>query len=629
MKEKKTSLLLRAVIYLLIFTLLFTLCTFLFLPKRISDTGANAQIAGFYKEPKNTIDVIGLGSCNLYSSLSPVVLYEKTGITCYNMCCPDEEFSASYYFLKDALKTQTPKAVVVEALFFLAPNTNKREYYNRLAVDYVPMSADKIRFMLDVTDMEVDVMKEYDPTTPDKLLTFAGYAFPLLRYHSRNDFGKRDLAYLFRPGQYSFLKGGFPQYDYTRNDGNEFSTVFNGDTITDVALKYIPMIKELCDERGIPMIVVKSPNYLRWGRDGVRTGIVRDYCAQLGVPFVDFHASEYNDFEIWDYGDQTGRLNVYGMRKFSETLGDYLQEELGLTPTSLSDTDRAAWESCVEKYYAKSLRNDCDIYQGHLAQLSCLDGAMQVRWNVCDDCSSYSVYRCDGKDGAFRLLTDSASGETYADTEVTGGCGYTYYVVPNEGKLKGTASPTMYAVYLDMPGGFTAENENGAIRVSWDPVPGAQKYVLQRRMGLFFTVEDLVTVEGTEYLDETASPGKLYYYRLMAVTEQDGKTYSSVPQLARALSRSVPEIREIRADGQITVRWTPVEGADELRLFRRAENEEDFVQVAVLNSEQTEYVDPSAVKGVEFFYKLAVYDEELDYTVTSDDSNTVGAKIVG
>ncbi|MCR5610471.1 MAG: hypothetical protein K6F68_01370 [Clostridiales bacterium] len=625
-KSLKLSAVLRGVLYLAIFALLFTAVNLLFTPSHagVSEFG---QVGAFYKEPRNTIDVIGLGSCNLYTSLSPVVMYEKTGITSYNICCADQEFSTSYYYLKDALKTQSPKVVVVEALFFLAENTKKREPYNRLALDYMPLSLNKLELMSELSVRESEWMKQYDPTTPDIPLTFAGYLFPILRFHARNDFNSEDLASPFALSQYSYLKGGTPWYNYTRNDGNFYDQVYNGNTLNEMTLKYIPMIKELCDSNGIEMIVVKSPNYLRWGRDDSYTKPVRDYCEELGIRFMDFQLPEYNNFDIWDYSDHTGRLNVYGMRKFSETLGSYLTENLGLKPTALSDKDRAAWDKCIDFYYKRAQEKGCDCYQGHIARVSSLDGALQVRWNVCDECESFSVYRREGQDGSYVLLTDSASGETYEDTGVVSGRGYTYYVVPNSGSLAGTKSPEVYAEYLDMPDNFTVRNVNGQILLSWDAVDDAERYVLQRRSGKSFAFEDLAVVTGTSFTDDSAVEGRVYYYRLLAESDDGKDSYQSMSEIVYELPRSTPEITEVAFEGgEAVISWQPLNNLSEIAVLRRGPGEEGFTCIAVIGGDETSFRDGNVLSGAEYYYVIAALDSYINFNITSEYSNTVSIR---
>ena len=63
---------------------------------------------------KDTIDVLYIGSSLVYSSISPVKIYENTGITGYDLSYPSQTIFDSLYFLKTTLKTQTPKLVVLE-----------------------------------------------------------------------------------------------------------------------------------------------------------------------------------------------------------------------------------------------------------------------------------------------------------------------------------------------------------------------------------------------------------------------------------------------------------------------------------------------------------------------------------
>ena len=194
MKSKVLKEIIAGVAFLLVFTLLLSILTLVYYPKWKANT-THGQMAGFYREPKNSLDVILLGSCNMYTSFSPVLLYDEYGITSYGMTCPDEELSTSYYYLKDALKRQKPKVVVVEALFFTAPNDQKREKYNRFALDYMPLSLNKIQAAAALAGRESRFMQQYDETAADSLLTFMSYLFPLLRYHSRTDLSAEDLTF--------------------------------------------------------------------------------------------------------------------------------------------------------------------------------------------------------------------------------------------------------------------------------------------------------------------------------------------------------------------------------------------------------------------------------------------------
>lgn len=614
-------------VFFFIFCAIFTLLTLIYIPKRDCENSQVAQVEGFYEEPENTIDVLFLGSCNMYSSVSPVLIYEKYGITGYAMCCPDQEMSTSYYYLKEALKRQNIKVVVIESLFLTNTNGKNRERYNRFAVDSLPFSFNKMALAWDISEREAPLMKQYDPSAPDTLTTFAGYLFPLFRYHSRTDLSTDDLE-LFHD-KFNFYKGGFPQYNYTTNDGLYWDKVFNGDVINEVSLKYVPMIKQICDDNSIQMIIIKSPNYARWGYDDEHTKIVRDYANALGVPFIDFHSAENNNFEEWDYGYETGRLNVYGVQKLSEKLGLYLSTTCGLGPTNLSSNDRAVWDACVEKYYQVAEDNNCSITPGQIAQICNRDGAIFIRWNKYEDCSDYQIYRCEGKNGEFDLLTDKADGVFYLDEDVISGQGYSYYVVPNEGIHSGESSKIDYYVYLDMPKNFQVVNEDGVLHLYWGSVKEAHTYSIRRRTAGDFNFERYDTTTKCDYPNYKVNNGVLYYYRIAAKYEEDGNTYYSMTSVARAMPQNDPVIIGVSSsDGGAAIEWNKVEGQSEIQIFRQAENEESFQLIDTIDADSTSYTDNQVQDGIQYFYKIVTLKNAYDFEGISKESNTVGIRVV-
>ena len=242
--------------FVLIFTIILTIISLIFVPKW---RGLDAeQMRGLYQEEENSIDVVMLGSCNMYSSYSPVIAYEQYGITSYVYACPDQELVISYHYLKEALKTQDIKAVVLESLFLTCEPNSHREYYNRTALEYLRPSLNKAQLILELGGMESEYMRTVDASAPDKLLTYAGYFFPLLRYHGREDVTMDDVTFHFARDDYSKLKGGKPLYSYLNNTAVDFDYVLNGTKIRDTSHEYFIKIQQLCAEKGIEFILVKA-----------------------------------------------------------------------------------------------------------------------------------------------------------------------------------------------------------------------------------------------------------------------------------------------------------------------------------------------------------------------------------
>lgn len=624
--------------FILIFSTLLSILTLVFYPKWDSDE-SGGQMSGFYKEPENTLDVLFLGSCNMYTSISPVLMYEEFGITGYAFTCPDQELSTSYYYIKEALKTQKPKAVVLESLFFTQYNTKNRERYNRYALDYMPLTANKISAIMDLAQRESEHMKSYDGTAPDTLLTVAGYLFPILRYHSRADLSKEDFSFFFADNIYNTRKGNRTYYSLPLADDfcSEFTRVFNGDSINEITKEYFPKIKTLCEENNIPLVVIKSPNYMRWGHDDEITKIVREYVASQDVPFVDFHAEEYNNFIPEDYNAST-TMNVYGDRKLTHTIAKYLIEHYGLSATKLSEKDTIAWNDCVKKFYAEAEDAGVSITAGKIAYIINTEEGTSVRWNPCSDCSSYDVYRALGKTAEFELVatveddfTDNA-GEllVYDDKNVISGQGYTYFVVPNEGASANKASNQKYNVFVSMPTNYVAVNRNGNISLNWDKIEDSDYYYLYRRTYNDYTYSPWTKAEKVPYVSTQVNNGTMYTYRLTAVVEEDGILYHSESVYADVTSLVTPKIYAIALyNGGINIKWEAMKNVGEIEIWRKKTGEEDFTLYDVVKGTTSEYTNKNNVEiGEEYSYKIAAVVYRDNIKSVSEQSKVVSITAV-
>ncbi len=64
---------------------------------------------------EDSLDILVLGSSHAYVDINPAVLWSEYGIAAYDLCGSNQPMWNTYYYLKEALKTQTPKVVVLEA----------------------------------------------------------------------------------------------------------------------------------------------------------------------------------------------------------------------------------------------------------------------------------------------------------------------------------------------------------------------------------------------------------------------------------------------------------------------------------------------------------------------------------
>ena len=72
----------------------------------------------FYKLEKNTVDVLLFGSSHAASSLNPQVIYDTYGIRSYNLSCEQQSPVITYFWLREALKYQSPSVMVLDTYTF-------------------------------------------------------------------------------------------------------------------------------------------------------------------------------------------------------------------------------------------------------------------------------------------------------------------------------------------------------------------------------------------------------------------------------------------------------------------------------------------------------------------------------
>lgn len=71
--------------------------------------------AGFHAMPEDGVDIIVLGSSHAQYSYVPAYMYQKTGLYSYVLGSACQPYEVSYEMLKEALKTQSPELVIMEA----------------------------------------------------------------------------------------------------------------------------------------------------------------------------------------------------------------------------------------------------------------------------------------------------------------------------------------------------------------------------------------------------------------------------------------------------------------------------------------------------------------------------------
>ena len=335
---KKTKNVLSVAAVLLVFSLIFGLLNLLLAPKYMSEGYYGGSLLCQYYGESGGHDVILIGDSEIYANFSPLQMWRSHGITAYNRASSQQMPWQSYYVLEETLTYETPKAVVynVNALRYGKDDALATEDFNRL-------TADKMRWSEQKANMILAQMKEEED--------FLSYVFPILRYHDRFDkLTKEDFLYLFDQGEVGFnghlinqsVKpiGKFP----AKRPGNH--------PFPEESWEYLEKMTALCKEKGVALILIKSPSqYPYWYDD--QDAKIAAYAAENGHSYYNFAAIAETeigiDFQTETY-DAGLHLNHSGAVKMSDYFAEILQKKHGMTDHRNDPAVAAVYDEKLKKY---------------------------------------------------------------------------------------------------------------------------------------------------------------------------------------------------------------------------------------------------------------------------------------
>lgn len=331
MKKRSVKEPLLALVFVLLAALLIALASTLLRPARV-DYGA---VWGPYlAEPEDSLDYLYLGSSYAYCDVNPGVIYGESGLTGYVMAGPELTMSQSYYYLKEALKTQSPAVVFIEAS---ALHFDRYQNYTQVNVGYMPLGKNKLDAIFQASEPELRT----------------GLLFDLYFYHNRwKDLALSDAARALTPPAADRLKG------YTAVDGI-FEGISDGPFRRDTKsqevyrenMAWLSKMLSLCTDRGIQPVVVFHPTYSQLppeDYDQIRRDVEAAAPNALYLDWSDNIQPVGLDPALHFY--DPGHLNQPGAALFSAWEARFMTDVLGLTPRPQTPDNAAAWTATAEQW---------------------------------------------------------------------------------------------------------------------------------------------------------------------------------------------------------------------------------------------------------------------------------------
>jgi len=335
----------------------------LLVPKYENNIVEGNFISEYYRD-RTKHDVIFLGDSNVYSDISTVELWKKYGITSYTRGSSDQMLSQSYYILKDTFETELPQTVVFD-VSSMTRTELKKDAFNRITMDGMRWSLNKIKAI------RAGMIKGEH---------FLDYVFPILRFHSRwNDLTADDFRYLFSRPSVSY-NGYYLRADVKTTttyppDHKQKNMTFNA-----VNAEYLQKIADLCREKNVTLILIKSPSrYPAWYDEW--DSQISDFASANGIRYFNFAKVKDEigiDYETDTY-DGGLHLNVSGAEKVADYFGNILSSEYGLTDHRSDSAVKAYWEEMTERYESERKAQEAEFAElGYVSRYRNTDTETQI-----------------------------------------------------------------------------------------------------------------------------------------------------------------------------------------------------------------------------------------------------------
>ncbi|MGL6199097.1 MAG: SGNH/GDSL hydrolase family protein [Lachnospiraceae bacterium] len=268
----------------------------------------NKNLIKIQQKKKNTIDVLVLGDSESYTSISPLEMWGSHGFTSYVCGQSGQKIQETYYTLKTALQSQSPKLVVLETNVLFRSQTG----------------------ISGIRESVVQTGKYYFP-----LFQFHDVWKPLL-------LGKR---YAVEDYAGFIIRDTVASYD-----NGEYMKETNGkEVISDIVNDNMKEIIELCNEKGAKLLLLSAPSPLNYNYR--KHNAIKEYAKENSLEYQDLNLKTKELDINWetDSMDMGDHLNLFGAYKVTKYLGNYFKVNYDL-PDHRGDATYQEWEDSAKNY---------------------------------------------------------------------------------------------------------------------------------------------------------------------------------------------------------------------------------------------------------------------------------------
>ena len=317
----------------------------------LREKGQNRDnVAGFYAEEENTLDVVYVGASSCITFWSPLQAWHDYGFTSYNFAHHTMTARTVKYYIIEALKTQTPELFIVDLRpFQYADGPNYETGTDNLHAEYAIRNGTDHLFYFN--ENRRDLIRASVPEG-ERLSYYAD----IIKYHSR---------WVFIP--FALVQGETDFFDFAdnvkKNPHKGFYTATRTRPLTFTDYRDVTEVSplpqqtdeiltellEFCKEKDLQVLFVVH-HYPQTAEEKALYNYMEERVRAYGLDFLnandDWESIGFDfDGDMYD----SNHTNIFGAEKYTAYLADRIVTHYGLADHR-GDDAYAEWDALYDAY---------------------------------------------------------------------------------------------------------------------------------------------------------------------------------------------------------------------------------------------------------------------------------------
>lgn len=367
------------------------------------------QVINFYKEEKDSLNPVFIGSSCCFSFYSPLLTYNSYGLKSNNYASSGMGMIFYRYAIEEVRKTQKNALIVLTITPLDIMNYTALHYL----LDDMPWSMNKLNFI-----------RRYFSMEGESILNSVEYFFPLMRLHERwSDISLDDLI------SDDGTKGATAHeyyLTYVTNVEKDFVYSDQRSEMPDTWKQIMYDLLDYLDENNIKILFLIPPRSYS-NEEFTQMNSLVDYIVSRNYDVLDLRkkADEIGLNLTYDYYDKR-HTNIHGSIKYSDYVINYINEKYDI---DLNQDRNEQWDKAFSNYYEIIKGNVVDVEldmnnrdyflaRPELIGVTKNSESISIKWLKVENADGYLVYR---KNNDIWIKIADTSDDEYIDKDYLDG----------------------------------------------------------------------------------------------------------------------------------------------------------------------------------------------------------------